>query len=271
MRGGDPLADRSPFLLFLFGWYLRWYFRRHFHAVRIARTGLPLDPADRPLIIYSNHPSWWDPAVCILLGTTLLTHRVGYGPMEARELRRYGVLRRMGVFGIDPHTARGAAAFLQISRRVLEKPSGTLWVTAEGTFTDQRKRPVVLRPGIAHLARHVPDVVFLPLAIEYGFWNESRPEVLIRFGTPLELPPDQDVQQATAHLAEALGATMDDLAQDSMRRDPALFQPLLSGGAGVGGIYDVWRRLSAWASGKRFDAAHGSTASGGATRMGGND
>jgi len=160
----DRLGERSPFLLWLFGWYLRWYFRRHFRAVRISRSGLPLVPPGRPLIIYSNHPSWWDPALFILVGVKLLPERVGYGPMDASELRRYGLLRRMGVFGIDPHSPRGAAAFLSVGRRVLADPRRTLWVTAEGHFTDPRQRPVTLRPGIAHLARHVPGVVFLPLA-----------------------------------------------------------------------------------------------------------
>jgi hypothetical protein len=42
-----------------------------------------------------------------------------------------------------------------------------------------------------------------------------------------------------------------------MTRDPALFRFLLRGGAGVGGIYDLWRRLRSWAGGQRFDAAHG--------------
>ena len=26
---------------------------------------------------------------------------------------------------------------------------------------------------------------------------------------------------------------------------------------GVGGLYDVWRRLKAWARGRSFEAAHG--------------
>ena len=49
---------------------------------------------------------------------------------------------------------------------------------------------------------------------------------------------------------------MDILAQESMTRDPALFRPLLRGVAGIGGIYDLWRRARAWSSGRRFDAAH---------------
>ncbi len=49
---------------------------------------------------------------------------------------------------------------------------------------------------------------------------------------------------------------MDALAAESATRDPALFQPLVRGGAGVGGIYDSWRWLRATAAGRRFDPSH---------------
>ena len=152
----DPLAARSPLLFWLFGWYLRWFFWRRFRAVRVSRAGLPRAPSGRPLIIYSNHPSWWDPALYILLATKLFPGRPGFGPMDHESLGRYGVLERMGVFGIALNTPRGAARFLATSLRVLSDPAGILWITAEGAFTDPRRRPVHLRPGIAHLARRVP-------------------------------------------------------------------------------------------------------------------
>ncbi len=253
----DPLAARSPILLMLFGWYLRfWYVPRRFGAVRVSRAGLPKVPPGRSLVIYSNHASWWDPAMYILLGLALLPDRIGYGPMETRELQRYGLLRRMGVFGIDPTSPRGAAAFLQAGRRILADPRGTLWVTAEGRFTDPRVRPLTLRPGIAHLAKHVPNLVFVPLAIEYSFWNESQPEALARFGSPIAAGAASDPAELTATLTTGLTGTMDALAAESIARDPALFQTILRGGVGVGGIYDLWRRLRAWIAGRRFDPAH---------------
>jgi hypothetical protein len=167
------------------------------------------------------------------------------------------------VFGIDPSSTRGAAAFLQVSRRILADPRHTLWVTAEGQFVDPRRRPVRLRPGISHLARHLPGVIFLPLAIEYVFWNESRPEALVRFGPAVAIHPQQETAEVTAILGSALTRTMDALADESMTRDPGLFLPLIRGRAGVGGIYDLWRRLCAWTAGRSFDPSHGAPAESG--------
>ena len=252
----DPTERRSARAFWAFGWYLRWYFHRRFSAVRVSRAGLPSVPTDRPLIIYGNHPSWWDPALYILLCAKLFPGRPGYGPMDSAALGKYGVLERMGIFGIDLGSPRGAARFLATSLRVLSRPASILWITAEGHFTDPRQRPVRLRAGIAHLARRVPDAVILPLAVEYSFWNESKPEALVRFGTPIEAGQGRTVAEWTEHLEAELTQVLDALGAESMRRDPALFQPLVHGSAGVGGIYDLYRRSRALAAGRRFDPTH---------------
>jgi 1-acyl-sn-glycerol-3-phosphate acyltransferase len=252
----DPFQARSPAAIWMFGLYLDWYFRRNFRAVRIARSGMPSAPPGRPVIVFSNHPGWWDPAMFILLSRRLLPDRIGFGPMDAASLGRYGVLRKMGVFGIDPESRGGAGDFMRIGLRVLADSQAALWVTAEGAFTDARTRPVRLRPGVAHLARRVPNAVLMPLALEYPFWNERRPEALAYFGPPIEARPQRSVGAWTATLEEALTHTMDALAAASMARNPALFRELLRGRAGVGGVYDLWRRAAAFAARRPFDPSH---------------
>ena len=252
----DPVAVRSGRAFWAFGWYLRWFFYRRFHAVRLSRSGLPGAFAGRPLIIYGNHPSWWDPALYILLCVKLFPERLGYGPMDAKALGSYGIFERMGVFGIALDSPRGAAQFLSTSLRILSDPSSVLWITAEGEFADARRRPLKLRPGIAHLARRVPGAIILPLAVEYTFWNESRPEALVRFGQPIEAGRHRNVAEWTDHLESELARSMDTLAAESIQREPSLFRTLLRGGAGVGGIYDLYRRSRALAAGRRFDPRH---------------
>lgn len=208
------------------------------------------------MIIYGNHPSWWDPALYILLCNVLFPGRRGYGPMDAKALGNYGVFERMGVFGIALDSPRGAARFLSTSLRILSDPVSILWITAEGEFADTRRRPLQLRPGIAHLARRVPGAIVVPLAVEYTFWNESRPEALARFGDPIETGSHRSVAEWTSLLENELVRTMDELAAESVQRDPDRFRTLLRGGAGVGGIYDLYRRSRALACGRRFDPRH---------------
>ena len=190
-----------------------------------------------------------------LLTRLLLPGRSGFGPMEETSLAKYGILRRIGVFGIESGTSRGAARFLSVCRTLLRDPTTVLWITAEGTFADPRTRPLHLRPGVAHLASHSETAVILPLALEFAFWNERKPEALVRFGPPV-MPAVRTVAGWQVALQQALTATMDVLAADSMSREPARFVKLLSSRSGIGGIYDQWRHARAWVAGRRFDPSH---------------
>ncbi len=251
-----PVCSRR--LRALFARYLRRYFARHFNAVRIARDGLPATRLDRPLIIYSNHPSWWDPIVGMLLADVFFKERETYGPMDADALNKYPFFRRLGVFGVERGTWHGAAQFLRTAEVVLDRPGAILYLTAEGEFRDPRRRPVTLQAGLAHLMRRVDGVVALPLALEYPFWTERLPETLVRFGTPIdsEQVARLSVRDWSTSLAEALEATMGQLAVEAQARDPSVFHSIIGGGGGVGGVYDVWRRVKARLTGKPFDAAH---------------
>ena len=122
-----------------------------------------------------------------------------------------------------------------------------LWVTAQGRFSDPRERPLALRPGVARLMARVPGTVALPLAIDYPFWTEKRPEALARFGAPMRDPE---------RLEEALTEAMDRLAADAMARDPARFKTVMAGSAGLFGVYDAWRRAAAALRGERFERGH---------------
>ena len=134
---------------------------------------------------------------------------------------------------------------MRIATECLAGQDTCLVITAEGSFTDPRLRPIRLRPGIAHLARRLPDAVVLPLALEYSFWNESKPEALLRFGAPVRPVAPEGEKPTVAHWQHALEAaltdTMDALAAASAARDPAGFTRLFAGTAGVGGPYDAWR------------------------------
>ncbi len=239
-----------------FGAYARRYVRRHVHAVRVLRRDLPSDAGDAPLLIVLNHPSWWDPMIAFVLRDRFFPRREHYAPMDAAALERYRFFGRLGMFGVERGTPRGAATFLRVGEAVLARPRGTLWVTAQGRFEDPRVRPTVLMPGVGLLAARMPRGSVLPLALEYPFWEERTPEALAAFGTPMAVGSG-DTEGWTARIAEALERTQDVLATAAAARDGVTFETILGGRAGVGGVYDLWRSLRARLKGERFDREHG--------------
>jgi 1-acyl-sn-glycerol-3-phosphate acyltransferase len=245
----------------LFRRYARRYVTRHIHTVRLACQGYRPDGGlTGPMVVLMNHPSWWDPLIGLVLSGFWPDRTRHYAPIASAGLARYPFFERIGFFGIEPGTARGGLAFLRRSLAALAHPDTVLWVTAQGRFTDPRGRPTRLEGGIGHLARRLDTGYVLPLALEYPFWDERTPEALARFGLPIALGgPERRLSPAewTARFERALEETQDALAGDAISRDPARFETLLAGGAGVGGWYDAWRRFQAVARGQWFVAAHG--------------
>lgn len=258
-EGADSAPEISPALLGAFSRYTERYLAHHFHAVRLSRAQAPPRvPPERPLIVYLNHASWWDPLVCLELALRLYRERRHYGAIDAGALERYRLFGRLGFFGIEAGTPRGARQFLEVSLAILRRPGATLWVTPGGRFSDPRERPVVLRSGLGHLARRLKSGIVLPLALEYPFWEERCPEVLARFGEPVDIEEvGMRAADWTTLLAERLAEAQDALAAEALARDRAGFETLLGGRAGVGGVYDLWRRLLARFKGERFRQEHG--------------
>ena len=242
-------------VLWFFRRIVRGYFRRHFHGVRISRASRLNSFGEERLIVYANHSSWWDPMLLVLLGEKLMPGRRHYAPMLAGALARYGILKRIGVFGVELDTGRGGAQFLRTGSKILES-GGVLWVTPQGRFADPRERPIALKPGLAALAAKLKGgCVLLPLAVEYAFWDERLPETLLHFGEPIRVN-GQSADELQRELEAALLTTMETLQVAAMARDAAAFSLLLAGTVGTGGFYQLGQRTLATMRRRRFQAEH---------------
>ncbi len=251
------LPRRWEWLVRGFQKYSVRYVRKHFHAVRLSKTSHPLPTGAEPLLIVLNHPAWWDPLTCFVL-SRLLPGREQYGAIDAVAVQKYGFFKRLGFVGVDSKSLRGAIEFLRTGEAILSRPNRVYWVTAQGKFTDARVRPLGLRSGVGHLAERLDRGLVVPLAVEYPFWNESTPEVLVRFGEPLSVADQPGLRGKawTAHIEAAVTDALDGLCREAISRDPGLFTTLVEGRTGVGGVYDAWRRSAAWVRGRRFDPSH---------------
>ena len=248
-------------LLRWFTWYSRHYIRRHFHSLRVSRAGPPTDTRGLPIVLYTNHASWWDPLVCLVLKAEFFADRAAFAPIDAAALERYKLFRRLGFFAVEQGSRRGAVQFLRTAEKILRAPNPLLALTPQSRFCDVRERPASFQPGLGHLATRVERGLFVPMAVEYVFWEERLPEILVRFGEPIEVRRECAADFSPANwtdlFEQKLQATQDALSIEAQRRDPDAFEHVLRGGAGQGGIYDFWRGLKAKFRGQSFRKEHG--------------
>lgn len=234
----------SPLLLRAFTWYARRYLARHFSKVSLAGTSALPDLQGRPVIVYVNHPAWWDPLFGLLIASHTFPQRTHFGAMDAAALHRFPLFGKLGFFGVDRNSGTGALQFLRTADAILRHDNACLWLTPQGRFSDARERPPRLEPGLAHLAARWPQAVLLPLAFEYSFWNERLPVALAQWGEPLNVEEiEANRQWTTELLAWRLAATQTRLAAKAALRNSAGFETLVHGQSGLGNVYDLWRSL----------------------------
>ena len=83
---------RWPWLVRGFRKYAARYVRKHFHAVRLSKSGAAFPPADEPLLVVLNHPSWWDPLIGIVLSREF-ADRDQFAAIDAVAVRAVPLLR----------------------------------------------------------------------------------------------------------------------------------------------------------------------------------
>ena len=242
-------------LLLWFRWIVRRNFANTFHAVRLQGMRQVRD-LDGPLLIYANHSSWWDPMVAFLLSGELLGTRRHYAPMDATALKRYRILSWLGIFPVEVSSARGAVRFLRTGEAIL-RGNGVLWVTPQGRFADVRERPIEFKAGLAALATRLPGCQVMPMAIEYVFWDERTPEVLLQLGEPVRVREGETTEALEVRLMAALEGTMAEMRERAMSRNARQFERVLvHGRVGVGGMYGLGKRVKAFLTRKPYQPEH---------------
>jgi 1-acyl-sn-glycerol-3-phosphate acyltransferase len=258
-RTGGELKVPSRRAIALFSIYLRWYMRRHFQSLRVANAGR-IPPQARPLILFTNHASRWDPLTAMLLAQTVLPEREHYAALDETALAQHRMLRPMGFFPVDNASTHGAVQLLRAGHQILARPEAVLWITPESQVQDVRKRPIVFRPGLGALMNRTGRLTCVPIAIEYVHWNERLPEILVNVGEPLEIADGtvEDARTWTNLLSYAMAATLDELAMLAMERDPEDFETILSAAGGKGGASGMWKRVRYALTGRSNPDDHGS-------------
>lgn len=252
--------------------FLPRFMKGKFHSVAVNSTALvpaTIQESDS-LVVYANHASWWDPMIAMLLADRVFPQFKMYAPIDADALEKYKIFKKMGFYPVQRDSSRGAGEFLKTSRTILRVPGNTIWMTPEGRFVDPREADVSFMPGLSHLATKLSGsaeeknshrVWFVALAIEYVFWEESKPELLAWFAPPIQATAESvhgaDMKQAwNDQLQLRLREAQAELKAASIARDSSQFEILLGGKAGSFFIYDWWRKSTGWMSGRKVDLSH---------------
>ncbi len=165
-----------------------------FSSVRVRGLDAVVRAAgEGPVLVVSNHTSWWDPLVVIWLTTSVMKVDP-FAMMDARNLRRLPFFAKVGAFGVDLEDAADGARAIRYAAKLLDRPGRLVWVFAQGREVPVTVRPLAFRGGSAQIARVAHRATVVPAAMRYEHGGRPEPSLFVSFGPPLAHPRERDLE-----------------------------------------------------------------------------
>lgn len=178
-----PASKQRPFNAWFAG-HARGRIQRTFARVRVHGLARARElVAAGPVLVVSNHTSWWDPLL-ILHASQHLLGADGHALMDAKNLRRLPFFALVGAFGVDLDDAADRARVIEYAAKLLDRPGRLVWIFPRGRERPITERPLGFRRGSAEIARLAERAVTLPAAMRYEFASTEKPDLYLSFGEP---------------------------------------------------------------------------------------
>lgn len=158
---------------------------------------------DVPTILFAPHCNWWDGIVLYNI-----THRLFHKEIRlmVEELNRFPLLQHGGAYSVNKKSPQSAMKALQYSVDVVGDLKNMLCIFPQGIIRPPHFRPLEFQTGLAYIAQNAVKkygkVNLVPLAIDYCFLRDNRPEVLVEFGQRIELNNAKVDRKALTHMLE---------------------------------------------------------------------
>ncbi len=159
-----------------------------------------------PTILFAPHCNWWDGIVLYNI-----THRIFHKEIRlmVEELNRFPLLRRGGAYSVNKKSPQSAMKALQYSVDVVGDLRNILCIFPQGIIRPPHFRPFEFQTGLTYIAQNAVKkygkINLIPVAVDYCFFRDNRPEVVVKFGKRIELTnPRIDRKEYTRFLEQAL-------------------------------------------------------------------
>lgn len=203
-------AKTSKFWLWVASMFFYNMLQNRFYAFRYKNDENVLEKGV-PTILFAPHCNWWDGIVLYNI-----THRIFRREIRLmiEELNRFPLLRRGGGYSVNKKSPQSAMKALQYSVDVVGDLKNMLCIFPQGIIRPPHFRPMVFQTGLAYIAQNsvkkYGKVNLVPVAVDYCFLRDNRPEVIVEFGEKIELTdPNIDRKELTHLLERSLEAACD--------------------------------------------------------------
>ena len=217
-------AKTSKFWLWVASMFFFNMLQNRFYAFRYKGAENYFDRDQNvPVILFAPHSNWWDGIVFYNI-----THRIFHKEIRlmVEELNRFPLLRRGGAYSVNKKSPQSAMKALKYSVDVVGDLRNILCIFPQGIIRPPHYRPIEFQTGLANIAQNAVKrygkVHLIPLAVDYTFFRDNRPEVIVEFGERIELSRETmpyDRKELTHMLERSMEKVCDNQAYEISHGD----------------------------------------------------
>lgn len=224
-------ANTNRFWLWVASMFFFNMLQNRFYAFRYTGAENYFERDEKvPTIVFAPHCNWWDGIVLYNIAHRILHKEIR---LMIEELNRFPLLHRAGAYSVNKKSPQSSIKALKYSVELLNDFRNQLFIFPQGIIRPPHYRPVEFQTGLAFIAQQAVKkygkVNLVPIAIDYCFLRDNRPEVLVEFGKIIELTDANiDRKEYTHTLEKALTKVcnhqMDEISQGHLENYDILFQ-----------------------------------------------
>ena len=165
-------ASHHPVIYPFFQLYSRLKIKMHFHHVNIYHD---FREKGLPILMISNHFSWWDGFWVVYLNLKLLHRKYFFFMMLEEELRKHMYLNKSGGFSVRKGS-RSIVESLNYTAELLNDKNNLVLMFPQGRIESIYKNDFLFEKGIEYVMNKTgtrPQIVFLVNLIDY--FSNQRP------------------------------------------------------------------------------------------------
>ncbi|MGM0376291.1 MAG: lysophospholipid acyltransferase family protein [Bacteroidota bacterium] len=181
------IAGHHPFFVWFFRHYSHWMIRSHFRQIFIEGD---TEKPEAPLLIISNHFSWWDGFFINHLNHKFWQKKFHVMMLE-EQLTKRKFLSRAGAFSIKRGN-RSAVESMHYAENMLDNPENLLLMYPQGEINSMAHHPLKFEKGIEHFIHKEGISVKMVVAL-IDYFSHRKPSLSLYikdFGKNEERPEE---------------------------------------------------------------------------------
>lgn len=186
-------AKHHWFIYPFFKWYTKRKMKSSFASVQLLGK---VESFTKPVLVLSNHVSWWDGFWLMYLNLNLL-HKKFHFMMLEDQLKKFWFFNHSGGFSVRKNS-KSLLETLTYSEHLLKESDNMVLIFPQGEIQSQHQTKIEFRKGVLRLIKSTHstfDTLFVVNLLDY--WSNPKPHLTIyfkKYESSAELGPEEAYQ-----------------------------------------------------------------------------